>query len=140
MTEIECSFNRNISHIRPRSARTVPNLVCLSIPRWEGLHRSRLALFIRHRPPGRGACDGMGKQSTGVSATVYTDSLHPCYISAFIAARPLVVFLPPPYGLSCSFRSLPCVHVAVLSSFSLSDTRQQCSSTRLNGVDPFVPY
>ena len=27
----------------------------------------------------------------------------------------------------------------VASSFSLGDTRQQCSDTSLNGVDPFVP-
>jgi hypothetical protein len=30
--------------------------------------------------------------------------------------------------------------VAVSSSVSLGDTRQQCSTTSLNGVDPFVPY
>lgn len=29
----------------------MPNLVYLFIPRWEGLHRSRLALFVLHHPP-----------------------------------------------------------------------------------------
>jgi len=64
----------NNSYIRPRSARTVPNLVYLATPRREGLCRSRLALVDLHRPPGQGACNSMGKQSTGVSATVYTDA------------------------------------------------------------------
>ena len=66
----------NIPHFQPRSAGIVPNLVHLSTPRWEGLYRSRLALFTLDRPPGRGACSGsgMGGLCTGVSATLYTDS------------------------------------------------------------------
>eukprot|EP01043_Picozoa_sp_COSAG02_P081925 COSAG02_NODE_20262_length_840_cov_1.412955_1_plen_146_part_00 len=50
-------------------------LVCLSTPRWEGLYRSRLALFTLDRPPGRGACSGMGgHRCAQVSATLYTDN------------------------------------------------------------------
>ena len=51
----------NNSYIRPRSARTVPNMVYLATPRREGLYRSRLAVFDLHRPPGQGACNSIAR-------------------------------------------------------------------------------
>ena len=58
---VYCKFITGKSALSLPAAGCVPHTTHLSIPRWEGLRRSRLAHFvILHRPPKRGAYNQPG--------------------------------------------------------------------------------
>ena len=55
--KIYCEFYTSKFSFSLPAAGCVPHTTHLSIPRWEGLYRSRQAHFVRYRPPKRGAYD-----------------------------------------------------------------------------------
>ena len=80
----------------------------------------------------------LGSKRTDTFAHV----VPPPHLRCEVTARHL--FLPPKRGaynrIHHAQSRLVATQLAVPSNVSLGDKRQQCSTTSLNGVDPFVPY